>query len=70
MEFNWNELVSAIVYSILGVVVFGAVFLFTVKLAPFNVIKEIEEDHNTSLAIVIGSVIIGIALIISAAITG
>lgn len=70
MEFNWAELVSAIVYSLLGVVVFACVFVLTVKAAPFNVIKEIEEDHNTALAIVIGSVIIGVAIVISAAISG
>ncbi|MEM6994417.1 MAG: DUF350 domain-containing protein, partial [Myxococcota bacterium] len=31
---------------------------------------EIEDDQNTSLGIIIGSVIIGIALIISAAVAG
>jgi uncharacterized membrane protein YjfL (UPF0719 family) len=38
--------------------------------APFSVKKEIEEDHNTSLAIIIGAVIIGVAMIIAAAIHG
>ena len=33
-------------------------------------IKEIEEDQNTALAILIGSVILGLAIIISAAIGG
>jgi len=46
----------AIAYGILG-------FLYPIK-------KEIEEDHNTALAIVIGSIMIGLALIISAAIQG
>jgi hypothetical protein len=32
--------------------------------------KEIEEDQNTALAIVIGSVILGIAIIIGMAIQG
>ena len=32
--------------------------------------KEIEEDQNTSLAVLIGSVIIGIAIIIAAAVHG
>ena len=39
-----------------------------VKVSPFSVKKEIEEDHNTALAIIIGAIIIGVALIISAAI--
>jgi uncharacterized membrane protein YjfL (UPF0719 family) len=36
----------------------------------FNVHKEIEEDHNTALGIVIGSIMIGLAIIIAAAIHG
>ena len=37
---------------------------------PFSVRKEIEEDQNIALAIVIASVILGSALIIAAAIHG
>jgi hypothetical protein len=39
-------------------------------MAPFSVHKEIEEDQNVALGIIIGAIIIGIALIISAAIQG
>jgi putative membrane protein len=37
-------------------------------LMPFSLRKEIEEDQNTALAIIIGSVIIGMSIIIAAAI--
>jgi hypothetical protein len=40
------------------------------KLAPFSIRKEIEEDQNTALAILIGSVILGLSWIIAAAIHG
>ena len=36
--------------------------------APFSVRKEIEDDQNVALAIVIASVILGSALIIAAAV--
>jgi uncharacterized membrane protein YjfL (UPF0719 family) len=36
----------------------------------FHLHKEIEEDQNTALGIVIGSIMIGLALIISSAIQG
>ncbi|MEM7311069.1 MAG: DUF350 domain-containing protein [Planctomycetota bacterium] len=36
------------------------------KLSPFSLHKEIEEDHNVSAAIVIGSIVIGISLVIAA----
>ncbi|MAC28960.1 MAG: hypothetical protein CMN31_12110 [Sandaracinus sp.] len=40
------------------------------KISPFSVRKEIEEDQNTALAVVMGSVILGIALIVAAAMLG
>jgi len=40
------------------------------KVAPFSMKKEIEEDQNVSLGIIVAGVLIGIALIISSAIHG
>jgi uncharacterized membrane protein YjfL (UPF0719 family) len=40
------------------------------KVCPFSVKKEISEDQNVALGIIIGSVIIGLSIIISAAING
>jgi len=37
------------------------------KLTPFSLRKEIEEDHNNAAAILCGAIVIGIALVISAA---
>lgn len=65
-----DSVVSSAVFSAIGVVVFAVAFLIMTKLTPFSVRKEIEEDQNTSLAIIMAGVIIGIALIISAAIHG
>ena len=64
----WPLLESTVIFVALGIVIFALAFLIVVLVAPFSVKKEIEEDQNTSLAIIIGSVIIGIAIIISAAI--
>lgn len=57
-------------YAVLGVLVFVIAFWVMTKLAPFSVRKEIEEDQNVSLAILMGSVIIGLALVIAAAVHG
>lgn len=62
--------VGSFVYVLIGLVFFALSFFIIVKIAPFSVRKEIEEDQNTSLAIIIGSVILGIAIIIGAAIHG
>ena len=61
-------LVTTIVFVILGLIVFALTFLVIAKATPFSVRKEIEEDQNIALAIVIGSVILGSALIIAAAV--
>lgn len=62
--------VESIVFVTIGLVVFGIAFFLITKLAPFSIRKEIEDDQNTSLGIVIGAVIIGLALIIASAIHG
>ena len=61
---------TTVIFVALGLIVFAAAFFIVVMLAPFSVKKEIEDDQNISLAIIIGSVIIGVAMIISAAIHG
>lgn len=61
---------STLVFVAIGLIFFAIAFMVIVKASPFSVRKELEEDHNTAIAIVIGSVIIGIALIVSAAIHG
>ncbi|MBC7929752.1 MAG: DUF350 domain-containing protein [Rubrivivax sp.] len=65
-----NVLVTTLVFAVFGLIVFGIAYTIIVKATPFSIRKEIEEDHNTALAIVIGAVIIGISLIIAAAIQG
>ena len=59
---------STLVYTAFGLIMFGIAFWVIVKISPFSIRKEIETDQNTSLAVLIGAVIIGLAIIISAAI--
>ena len=63
-------LVTTLIFVLIGLVVFAIAFFIVVLVAPFSVKKEIEEDQNSALAIIIGAMIIGIGLIISAAIQG
>jgi putative membrane protein len=62
--------ISSLIFVAIGLLVFLVAFWCITKITPFSIRKEIEEDQNTALGIVIGSVIIGLALIISAAIRG
>jgi uncharacterized membrane protein YjfL (UPF0719 family) len=63
-------LVTTLVFVVLGLIIFALAFFVIAKATPFSVRKEIEEDHNVALAIVIASVILGTALIIAAAVHG
>jgi len=65
---DMDHILSSLVYSGIGMVMFLIAFFLIVKIAPFSVQKEIEEDQNTSLGIIIGSVVIGLSIIIAAAI--
>lgn len=60
--------VTTLVFVVIGLIVFALAFLVIAKATPFSVRKEIEEDQNIALAIVIASVILGSALIIAAAV--
>jgi uncharacterized membrane protein YjfL (UPF0719 family) len=67
---NWTPLISSVVYSVLGLVVFCAGFVVIDKLTPYNLWQEIVKDKNVALAIVIGCVSIGLCIIIASAIHG
>ncbi len=68
MESLLPIVVTTLIFVVLGLIVFALAFLVIVKTTPFSVRKEIEDDQNIALAIVIASVILGSALIIAAAV--
>lgn len=67
-QFNWWLVVAALFYAILGLVVFALAFVIVDRLTPYHLWKEIIDDQNTALAIIVGSVAIGIAIIVAASI--
>jgi uncharacterized membrane protein YjfL (UPF0719 family) len=65
-----HSLLTTVCFVAVGLFFFAVAFFVIVKVTPFSIRKEIEDDQNTSLAIIIGSVIIGIAIIVAAAVHG
>jgi uncharacterized membrane protein YjfL (UPF0719 family) len=63
-----NNLVNAIVYALLGIVIFVLAFVIIDKLTPFHLWKEIVEDKNVALAVLLGAMSIGMCIIIAAAV--
>ena len=67
---DFTVLLATLLYSAVGIAVFAVALALMVAVAPFSIRKEIEEDQNTSLGVLMGSVMIGLAIIIAAAIGG
>ena len=63
-----ETLVTTLIFVTIGIVIFAVTYGILGLIYPIK--KEIEEDQNTALGIVIGSIMIGIAIIIAAAIQG
>lgn len=57
-------------YTFMGLLAFALAFFVVVKVTPFSLRKEIEEDHNVALAIVLAAVILGVAMIVAATVQG
>ena len=65
-----EALVTTIIFVFIGLIAFAIAYFIFDKLTPFSVRKEIEEDQNTALGIVIGAIMIAVSIIIAAAIQG
>jgi putative membrane protein len=67
---NWGPLINALVFCGVGIVIYAVGFIVLDRVTPYHLWREINEKQNTALAILVGSMVIGLALIISAAIRG
>ncbi|HTM38672.1 MAG TPA: DUF350 domain-containing protein [Terriglobales bacterium] len=68
MGIQLTNVVNAIVYAGIGIVIFGLAFLIIDKFTPYNLWKEIVQEHNTALAILLGAMSLGVCVIIAAAV--
>lgn len=70
MAINWHQLVASLVYALLGILIFMLAFKLAQRFLPFDVVKELVEDDNVAVGILMAAVILGLALIIASAIHG
>lgn len=68
VDFNPVHLLNALVFAALGIAVFVIAFFIIDKLTPYALWKEIVEEQNIALAIIVGSMSIGIGIIVAAAV--
>jgi uncharacterized membrane protein YjfL (UPF0719 family) len=67
-EIHWAQMLAALIYALIGLAIFGVAFVLVDRLTPYSLWKELIDEHNTALAIVVGAVAIGISIIVSSAI--
>jgi uncharacterized membrane protein YjfL (UPF0719 family) len=63
-----NNVTNAVVFAALGIFVFVVAFVVIDKITPYHLWKEVVQEHNTALAILVGAMSIGICIIIAAAV--
>lgn len=65
-----RPILASIIFSIIGIVILLIAYFIIEKLTPESTWDQISKNNNVALAIVFGAFIIGISMIISAAIHG
>jgi putative membrane protein len=68
MNVQIANVINAIVYAAIGIVIFALAFAVIDKVTPYNLWKEIVQEHNTALAILLGAMSLGICVIIASAV--
>ena len=61
-----SHLILSLLYFAVGAVLFWLTIVVADKLLPFSIRKEIEEDQNIALGIIMGSGLIAMAIILAA----
>jgi len=59
---------AALVFAAIGLVVFVGAFVVIDKMTPYDLWKEIIEEKNLALAVLVGAMSLGISIIIAAAV--
>lgn len=62
---------NSLIFSVIGIVVLVLAFVFVDILTPrYKLLVEVVEKNNLPLAVLLGAYLIGVAIIISAAVHG
>lgn len=66
-----NNIINSLIFSGIGIVMLVLAFVVVDLMTPrYHVWREIVEKQNTALAILLGAYLIGVAVIIAAAVHG
>lgn len=65
---NAGDVVSTIVYALMGMAIFCLSYKVFDWLTPFSLNKELLEEHNVAVGVVCAGFMIGVAIVVAAAI--
>ena len=63
-----SNVVAAVVFAFIGIVLFILAFMVFDKLTPGSLWKELLDDQNTALGVLMAGIAIALAIILAAAI--
>ncbi|MFD2969296.1 DUF350 domain-containing protein [Sphingobacterium bambusae] len=69
-DFFYKGIAASVIYSLIGIAVLLLAYWILERLTPENSWQEIVKNKNVALAVVFAAFIIGISIIIAAAIHG
>ncbi len=67
-DLGLRYLLSTVVYSFLGLLLFVAALLIIEKITHFSISNKVVKEGNVAVAIVVASIVIAMGLIVSSAI--
>ena len=68
MTTDINAVLNALIFGLLGILIFAIAFVVIDKMTPYDLWKEIVEQKNVALALLIGAMSLGMCIIIAAAV--
>ncbi len=68
MDFHPGAILNALIYAFLGILIFLFSFFVIDWITPYHLWKEIVEEKNIALAVLVGAMSLGICVIIAAAV--
>ena len=63
-----SSIVNSVVFAAIGIIIFVVFFVVLDWITPYDLWKELNEEKNVALAVVVGAVALGICIIIASAI--
>jgi putative membrane protein len=67
-ETTTGYVINALIFAFLGIGIFVVAFLILDKLTPYDLWREICENRNLALAVMLGAMSLGLCIIIAAAV--